>query len=178
MADYTKISELNHFLVLFDRLVHFTRDGIAAMPKDKLEWVPPGGDKVKFGTRINDVTVRSICVHMFVGENKWARSLRDCNDGDAIDRPGDPELTAKLSGENFLELAMDVHKETMDIMSAYSESDLHKSISFANRNWTVMGFLWAVYGHHNYHHGNIDTYWRLSGCHAPDYFNFEPRDMV
>ncbi len=178
MADYSKIPELNRFLVLFDRLVNFTHDGIEATPKDKLEWVPAEGGNVQFGTRLNDVTIRALCVHMFAGENKWARALRDCKDGDALDRPNDPALTAKLSGEDFLSLAMDIHKETMDIISRFSEGDLQKSISFAKRNWTVMGFLWAIYGHHNYHHGNIDTYWRLSGCEAADYFNFEPRDMA
>jgi uncharacterized damage-inducible protein DinB len=178
MIDDTKNPELNRFLVLFDRLVHFTRDGVAATPVDKLEWVPTEGDTVRFGTRLSNVTIRALCVHLFVGENKWARVLRDCEDGAVIDIPNDPALTATMEGEDFLDVAMKVHEETMGIFRAFSESDLRKSVSFANRKWSMMGFLWAIYGHHNYHHGNIDIYWRLSGCEAMDYFNFEPREMA
>ena len=178
MTNGTKISERDRFLVLFDRLVHFTRDGVAATPANKLEWVPPGGDIVQFGDRLRHVTIRALCIHLFVGENKWARALRDCRDGAAIDLPNDPALTAKMGGEDFLDVAMTTHQETMGMFGALTENDLGKSVSFARRKWSVMGFLWAIYGHHNYHHGNIDMYWRLSGCQAMDYFNFEPPEMV
>ncbi len=178
MNDSTAIPELDRFLVLFDRLVHFTRDGVAATPADKLEWAPAQGSSVQFGARLSDVTIRALCVHLFVGENKWARALRDCEDGAVIVIPNDPALTAKLGGEDFLDVAMMVHEETMGIFRAFSESELRKSVSFSKRKWSVMGFLWAIFGHHNYHHGNIDIYWRLSDCEAMDYFNFEPKEMA
>lgn len=178
MADNAINPEFNRFLVLFDRLVHFTRDGIASTPADKLKWMPMEGRNVQFGERLRGVTIKGLCIHLFVGENKWSRILRECEDGAKIDAPNDPDLTARLSGNDFLEAGMKLHKETMANFGALSENDLRKSISFARRDWSVMGFLWAIYGHHNYHHGNIDTYWRLSGCEAMDYFNFEPRDLI
>jgi hypothetical protein len=41
-----------------------------------------------------------------------------------------------------------------------------------------MGFLWAIYGHHNYHFGHIDMFWRLIGAPGPDYHSFNSREMA
>lgn len=59
-------------------------------------------------------------------------------------------------------------------MKGFTRAHLDKRIFFSDREWSGMGFLWAIYGHRNYHLGNIDLLGRLAGEDVPDYFGFEP----
>ncbi len=170
--------ELDRFLVLFDRLVHFTHDGVANTPKEMLGWHPPVDADVRFGERVTDVTIKNLFIHLTVGEHNWVRALRDCEDGAVIKTPRDPALTESIAAGDFLETAARMHTENMQVVRGYTDDTLRKSMEFSERSWSVMGFLWAIYGHRNYHLGNIDMYWRLGAGEAPDYFNFTPRQMV
>jgi len=44
--------------------------------------------------------------------------------------------------------------------------------------WSVMGFLWGLFGHRAYHLGNIDIYVRQADTPAPDFYSFNPKQMA
>ena len=172
------IAELERFLVLFDRLFHFTLTALERTPPELLDWQPELEAAVRFGTRVEHVTIRNVAVHLAVGEHHWVRDLRDCGDGETIPTPRDPKLTARVAAGDLVDLSRAMHAEDIGVLEGYGDDVLGKSVRFSGRTWTGMGFLWAIYGHRNYHHGNIDLLWRLGGFEAPDYFDFDPPEMA
>ncbi len=38
---------------------------------------------MKFGDRISTITIKSVYIHTIVGEHFWARTLKDCDDGES-----------------------------------------------------------------------------------------------
>ncbi len=171
-------TELERYCIIFDRLVRRTIEDVRATSESSQTWQPTLGTDVRFGERITDVTVKSLLIHLMVSEHLWIRALAHCDDGALVTSPISPELTARLSSGNNLAKAMAMHTENMDIVGKFSESTLAKKVTFAECSWTVMGFLWAIFGHHSYHFGHIDMYWRLSGAAGAEYHSFNPRQMA
>jgi len=174
----TPLPELDRFRVLFDRLVTVTNDWISQTPPDRLEWVPVDNQNVRFGDRVSLVTIKSLYVHVAVGEHHWMRNLKQCREGATIPLPKNPELTAQLMRGDFVGEAMKLHQGNMRILDTFTEDDLRKSIHFSDCTWSTMGFLWAIYAHRAYHLGNIDIYLRQSDTKAPDFFHFHPTMMA
>src|SRR3546814_9067610 len=65
--------------------------------------------------------------------------------------PG-PDLLARYELEHFASL---------EAVRGYSEETLAKPFVFVGRHFTVGGFLWAVYGHHCYHVGQVED-WKIA----------------
>lgn len=170
-------TEFDHFLALFDGLVEITDDWIARTPEDKLDWVPVVNKNVRFGDRVSLVTIKSLYIHIAVGEHHWIRSLRDCRDAAILPEPRNPDLSAQLAAGDFVARCASLHGENMKILRGFDAAQLKKRITFAERQWSVMGFLWAVYAHRSYHLGNIDIYLRQSDTAAPDFFRFHATQM-
>jgi len=171
-------NEKERFLVFYDRLVNFTHDCVERLPAEMLHWQPPMGAEISFGERVEDVNVENLYLHLVVGEHLWIRNLRDCAEGDTIALPIDKEMTADLAQQDYLSASLSMHGENMAIIGQFDADRMAMTIWFSGRKWTVQGFLWAMYGHRNYHIGNIDTYCRLAGSQAPDYFQFNPIEMA
>lgn len=171
-------AEFSRFLSLFDKLAEITNDWITRTPADKLEWVPVDNPNVRFGDRVSLVTIKSLHVHVAVGEHHWVRNLRDCSDGAVIPVPRDAQLTAKLSAGDFVAACSQMHHENMKILQEFDQATLNKRVSFVDRKWTVMGFLWAIYAHRSYHLGNIDIYLRQTNTPAPDFFHFHAVELA
>ena len=76
--------------------------------------------------------------------------------------------------------AQEMHRKNMGILSAIPEEQLAKRMVFAgdDSEWTVMGFLWGMWGHRAYHLGNLDIYLRQSDSTTPDFFSFNPKKMA
>lgn len=173
-----QIAERDRFLIHFDRLFHFVHDAVKNLPPEMRTWKPEGNYDPAYGERVAEVTCENIYIHMMVGEHHWLRNMASCADGDHIPTPIDRELTAKLEKLDYLAESLKMHEENLAIIRGYSEEELAKTVWFSKRKWTVMGFLWAIYGHRNYHLGNIDIFWRMAGADAPDYFQFHPVEMA
>ena len=169
--------ELERFLTLFDGLVQSTNSWLELTPAEKLEWVPVENPNMKFGDRISTITIKSVYIHTIVGETGWARLLKDCDDGaDLKPPPANRELTKELmASDDFVADAMKLHRENMALFGSYDDARLARRMKWSGREWTVMGFLWAIYSHRSYHLGNIDIYLREADAPAPDFFsNFQP----
>jgi uncharacterized damage-inducible protein DinB len=168
--------ELERFLTLFEGIALSTDKWMAATPADKLDWTPVDNPNMKFGDRISTITIRSVFVHVIVGECWWAKTYRDCEDGEVFTATPNPELTDKLmKSADLVGDARKLHEENMDHYRNYSDEQLNKKITWMGREWTIMGFLWAIYSHRSYHLGNMDIYLREADAVAPDFFSsFQP----
>ena len=169
--------ELKRFLTLFDGLVVSSNSWMTGTPEEKQDWVPFDNPNMKFGDRISTITIRSVFIHTVVGENLWAQALKDCEEGAVLkhDRGRAASLTEKLSASHDLVAdAMKLHADNMRLFRTYTDEHLAKKIKWSGREWTVMGFLWAIYSHRSYHLGNIDIFMREADEAAPDFFsNFQ-----
>jgi uncharacterized damage-inducible protein DinB len=174
----TMNSENERFLIFYDRLVTFTHDCVHRLPPEMLRWRPQAGAEVRFGERVEDVTIENLYVHLVVGEHLWIRNLRDCGDGETIPVPIDKAMTGRLTEGDYLATSLTMHADNLATIKSLDDRRLATTVWFSDRRWTVQGFLWAIYGHRNYHIGNIDTYCRLAGADAPDYFRFNPVEMA
>ena len=173
-------AELGRFLVLFDRLVAETDLWMANTPPDRLDWVPIDTPRVRFGDRLTKVTIKSLYVPMAVAEHKWSRDLSVCEDGETLQLPRDPKLAERVMEGDFMANAREMHRQDMEILGAIPEQQLAKRMTFAgdDSRWTVMGFLWGMWGHRAYHLGNLDIYLRQSDSETPDFFSFNPKNMA
>lgn len=177
MEDEQLSQEHDRFVALFDGLFISTNSWMTGTPKAKQDWVPFDNPNMKFGDRISTITIRSVYIHTLVGEHFWARTLKDCEDGAVLkhDRDRVVALTEKLTGsDDLIGDAMALHEENIRLFRSYSADQLEKKIKWSGREWTVMGFLWAIYSHRSYHLGNIDIFMREADEAAPDFFsNFQ-----
>ncbi len=171
-------SEKQRFLILYDRLVTFTHSCVARLPPEMLNWQPPAGADVSFGERVEEVTIENLYLHLVVGEHLWLRNLATCAEGDTIALPLDKDMTRRLAEGNYLSTSLTMHDDNLSLIGEFDDEHMAKTVLFSGRTWSVQGFLWALYGHRNYHIGNIDTYCRLAGAPAPDYFQFNPVEMA
>ena len=169
--------ELDRFLALFDGLFISTNSWMTGTPEKKQDWVPFDNPNMKFGDRISTITIKSVYIHTIVGEHFWARALKDCEDGAVLkhDRDRVVTLTGELAAsDDFLADSIKLHKANMALFRSYTDDQLKKKIHWSGREWTVMGFLWAIYSHRSYHLGNIDILMREADEPAPDFFgNFQ-----
>jgi uncharacterized damage-inducible protein DinB len=176
----TFAEEFRRFNILFDRLVNETNLWIARTPPDRLEWLPVDNGNVRFGDRVSHVTIKSLYIHMAVAEHLSIRRLRDCAPGELLPLPRDPELTSRLANGDFLAEGMQLRVENMRTLRSFDDAVLGKTVRFAGdqTTWSVMGFLWGLFGHRAYHLGNIDIYVRQADTPAPDFYSFNPKQMA
>jgi uncharacterized damage-inducible protein DinB len=154
-------AEHERFLTLFQRMVDHTDAWIAKTPKDKLDWVPIQTSAMRFGERVSKVTIRGLIAHIVVGEAFWSMFLKDCADGAKMAPPPNFELANEFEkSSDFRVLAHKTQAQSMEGFRSFSALQLGKHIVWAERRWTVMGFLWGMYAHRAFHIGNIDIYLR------------------
>lgn len=170
--------EFERYLSLHRALYQATNQWVATTPPDKLDWAPIDNPNVRFGDRVRVVTIRNLAIHVAVEEHVWLQFMKQCEEGAVIPLPDRPDLTERLTtGELAAEVAR-LHQESEQALCALGDEDLAKTVRFADRTWTVMGFLWAMYAHRAYHLGNIDMYLRQSDTPAPNFFRFQGEVMA
>jgi uncharacterized damage-inducible protein DinB len=163
-------NEFERYLVLQEALAGATNEWIERTPTDKLDWVPIENPNVRFGDRVSSVTIRNLYIHMSVEEYVWMHFLKECEEGATVPFPNRPDLTGRFATGDLIGEAGKLHADSMQLLHMYTDADLRKPIRFADRDWTVMGFLWSLYAHRAYHLGNIDIYLRQSDTQAPNFF--------
>ncbi|MCJ9430477.1 DinB family protein [Kordiimonas marina] len=179
-SDLGVTAEFDRFTTLFDRLVTEARLWIEAAPPARLEWTPPTDGGIHFGSRLRHASIKTLYVHMAIADRFWIGTLKDCTDGATLQLPTDMNaFQAALSGD-FIANCAALHDECMALLAAFSPAQLQRRITFAgdNTEWSVMGFLWATWGHRSYHLGNLDMLVRMLAGKAPDYFAFTPKQMA
>ncbi|MBT5074937.1 MAG: hypothetical protein HOJ34_01645 [Kordiimonadaceae bacterium] len=172
------MSEFDRFLIMFDRLFDFVETYVRKTPEDKYDWKPIEGPGVSFGDRLDDVTIKSLYVHLTTSEDGFIRSLVEMEDVMEIPIPTNKKLSNKLFKGDFIALGRELHLESMARLRELSPEQLSKTVWFQGCEYSVMGFLWALYGHYAYHLGNIDTYMRQGDMGPTAFFNFTHSEMA
>ncbi len=170
--------EFTRFLHMFDQMVLFCEGWLDRMRPEQLDWAPIENSSMKFGDRVSRITVKGLVIHLAAGEAHWVQQLKACPAGATVSVPRNTALEKQMASGDFRATAMAMHRSHMEQLRSYTEEDLRKEIVFADRSWTVMGFLWAMYSHRAFHLGNIDIYLRQSDLVAPDYFRFPAMQMA
>lgn len=170
--------ELARFLVLFDRMVHYTDSWLDRMDPDKYDWAPIENSSTRFGSRVARITVKSLVEHTVLAERNWIRKIQSCKSGDTVPLPNDPDAAGRFGKGDFRSVALELHQENMALASTYGPAELEKKLEFVGRHWTGMGLLWGMYAHRAFHVGNIDIYLRQSDVTGPEFFEFSPVFMA
>lgn len=172
------MSEFDRFLIMFDRLFDFVETYIEKTPEDKYDWQPVEGPGVSFGDRLSHITIKSLYIHLTTSEDGFIRFLAEIEEGGEIPIPLDKKLSKKLDEGDFMALGRALHEEAMDRLKEFSAEKLTNIITFQGIEYSVMGFLWALYGHYAYHLGNIDMYMRQGDMDPTAFFNFTKSEMA
>ena len=101
------MSEFDRFMILFDRLYDFTETYVYKTPEDKYDWKPVEGPGVSFGDRLDDVTIKSLHIHLTVSEDGFVRSICEIEEGNEIPLPINKQLSKKLDNGDFITLFPD-----------------------------------------------------------------------
>src|SRR3546814_7498940 len=72
----------------------------------------------------------------------------------------------------------DLHFASLEAVRGYSEETLAKPFVFVGRHFTVGGFLWAVYGHHCYHVGQVDQLMRQQSVMPPEFLEYRETEKL
>ncbi len=169
--------EFARFLTLFDQMALFTEAWLDKMPPGKIDWAPIENSSMRFGDRVSRITAKGLILHICVGERHWITQIPASAPGGVIAIPKNPDLERSLAAGDFRDGARAMHRENMDLLKAYRREDLDKAVVFADRQYTGIGLLWAMYAHRAFHLGNIDIYLRQTDTIAPDFFRF-PSGMM
>lgn len=174
------MSEFNRFLILFARLVSETYLWLERTPPEKLDWLPIDTPNLRFGDRVSRVTIQSLFIHMAVADHRLIQGVAECQPGALLPLPRDPELSGRLKEGNLAANTAALHELDMQRFRSFDEPLLNKTVRFAGdqSTWSVMGFLWGLYGHRAYHLGNLDIYVRQANVEAPDFYSFNPKAMA
>lgn len=172
------MSEFDRFLIMFDRMFDFVETYIHKTPEDKYDWQPVEGPGVSFGDRLDNVTIKSLYIHLTASEDGFIRALCDPDRGIEMPIPINKKLTNKLLKGDFVKLGRELHEECMVMLKELSPEMLADTVWFQGSEYTTMGFLWALYGHYAYHLGNIDTYMRQGDMGPTAFFNFTKTEMA
>ncbi|HPF47603.1 MAG: DinB family protein [Alphaproteobacteria bacterium] len=172
------MSEFERFMIMFDRLFEFVETYIHKTPEDKYEWIPVEGPGVSFGDRLENITIKGLYVHLTTSEDGFINSLLEIQDGGEIPIPINKKLTNKVYDGDFIALGRELHENAMEKLRNISPERLSKTVYFQGGEYSVMGFLWALYAHYAYHLGNIDTYMRQGNMNPTAFFNFPTSEMA
>lgn len=170
--------EFERYLRLHRALYQATNQWVAQTPPDKLDWAPIDNPNVRFGDRVRVVTIRNLHIHVAVEEYVWVHFISQCEEGAVIPLPNRPDVVERLTNGDLVAEVARLHEASEQTLRGLDDQALAKTVRFADRTWTVMGFLWAMYAHRAYHLGNIDMYLRQSDTPAPNFFRFEGEVMA
>lgn len=172
------MSEFDRFLILFDRMFDFVETYIHKTPADKYEWIPIDGPGVSFGDRLENITIKGLYVHLITSEDGFVRSLLEIEDHGEIPLPINKSLNDKVYDGDFITLGREIHQNCMEMLKTLSSKELAKTVWFQGGEYSMMGFLWAMYSHYAYHLGNIDIYMRQGDMKPTAFFNFTQSEMA
>src|SRR3546814_12097930 len=137
--------------------VQHTWDTVAHIDHPVWTTVPIDSDANDLGLRFNRITIAALLRHLCLTETLWFNTL-PLLDPEAVMAP--PNGTGPLDnvepGPDLLARYELEHFASLEAVRGYSEETLAKPFVFVGRHFTVVGFLWAVYGHHCYHVGQVD----------------------
>jgi len=173
------MSEAQRFASLFDQQVLHTFELLQAMPASAWEAIPVDSETNYLGTRVNRITISSLTKHLCAAEGHWLRRLGQIEEGSIVPPPGPSlELDALQAGPKLLAHYARAHREHLLAAGSLTPVQLDRQFSFVGRKYSVRGFLWAIYGHHCYHVGQIDQLLRQQSVMPAEFLELTERERV
>lgn len=173
------MNELERFTSLFNQQVLHTLATLETVPVPLWQAVPADSDTNYLGARVNRITIEALVKHLCQAEQHWTKSLATIQHGQTMGPPaGESPPQDVKPGLELLSQYRVVHKFNLNRVLALGPEDPKTELSFAGRRFTVMGFLWAMYGHHSYHFGQIDLLLRQQGHMPPEFLEYPERTRV
>lgn len=172
-------TEIERFLSLFDQLIEQTFSFVSQTHLTAYQAIPVDSDVMFLGTRVNKITVSSLIHHLILAEAHWFETVKSIDNGGVIPFPANAELLMGINdGQPLVEKYRRTYEVSRQHLLSLSAVDLDKQVSFANRKYTVIGFLWTVLGHHSFHLGQIDLLLRQQNFAPPEYMEWQETKEV
>lgn len=173
------MTELERFISLFDQQVVHTWDYLEPLRPEAWQAIPADSQALFLGSRINKITIGALTRHLIHAESHWIAQLRAAPAGGTIPLPGRADALAEIAdGAPLIEAYRSSHAKNLQALREFAPADLAKAVVFTDRRYTVMGFLWSLFGHHAYHLGQIDLLLRQQGIEAPEYMEWPETGRV
>jgi uncharacterized damage-inducible protein DinB len=173
------MSEHDRFISLFTQQVQHTWDTVAAIGPNVWTTVPIDSEANYLGLRVNRITVAALLRHLCLTETLWFETLPKLGAGAVMAPPsGNGPLDDVAPGDDLLATYERQHLASLDAVRAYSYDVLAKPFIFVGRHFTVRGFLWAIYGHHCYHVGQVDQLMRQQNVMPPEFLEYCETDKL
>jgi len=149
------------------------------VPIEIFSEVPIDSNVMFLGERVNSINIGALLRHLIIVENDWISSLKASEDGDVIPLPQNAEYLDGINdGAPLIRLYNQVFEKGTEIFGTYDQHDLDKSISFFDRRYTVMGFLWIMFGHQSFHLGQVDLLMRQYSVEPPEYMEWPETEKI
>ena len=171
--------EFKRFKSLFIQQSIHTVDYLNMLKDEHWSAIPHDSNALFLGTRVNKITIGALVRHFIIAEQHWIKAVGTMPDGSAIPTPGNSELLDKIKdGKELIESYLSAHEQNRQTLSNLTVSDLEKEFTFVGRRYTGMGILWAMFGHHAYHLGQLDLLMRQLDFIAPEYMEWSETEKV
>ena len=167
------MNEFERFCSLFDQEVQHTFDYLSHLGPDQWTGIPVDSDALFLGSRIQKINISALVRHLIHTERSWIGQIGTLPPGGILPLPGSPAGLERISdGKDLVETYRVRHTENLAALARLSPEALKNELTFVDRRYTGMGFLWAMLGHHAYHLGQIDLVMRQQGTEAPEFMEW------
>jgi uncharacterized damage-inducible protein DinB len=175
----TTMREIDRFMSLFDQLIEQTFAFVSKLDPSVYAAIPVDTETLFLGTRVNKITVGALLRHLILAETHWFELLTVLNTEEVMPFPHNASLLENIKdGQPLLDRYESVYDNSRQFLLSLSTADLDKQLSFAGRQYTVMGFLWTILGHHSFHLGQIDLLLRQQHITPPEYMEWSETGRV
>ena len=172
-------SEVERFVSIFGQQVQHGWDFVARIPPGDWSAVPVDSETMFLGTRVNRISISALVRHLCVAEMHWFSLLPDLAAGGTLPIPPSTHALDDVEGgEALISRYRDAHLAALASVRSWPPELLEKKFTFVGLRFTVMGFLWAIHGHHGFHLGQIDLLLRQVGRSPPEYMEWHERRAV
>ncbi|MBC8084512.1 MAG: DinB family protein [Hymenobacter sp.] len=175
----TASPELDRFIALHDQQVQQMADFVGTISHEIYAAIPVDSPALFLGSRVKKITIGGLVRHLILAEAHWFAAVKTAADGDTIPLPQNAALLEGVpDGGPLLDKYAATYAVSLERLRSLTAADLTKRIVFVGRQYTVMGFLWTVLGHHGFHLGQLDLLLRQQGIEAPEYMEWAEQTAV
>lgn len=179
MSNNASLNELTRFMNIHEQMYLQTLNLLKDVSLPMYTNTPIDNEVMYLGTRVNTINISNLIKHFVLAEIHWIKMMKEGNDGLIIPKPENASLLEHIEdGEELLKKYTEVYFEGKKILETYTEEDLNKKVNFMNREYTVMGFLWIIFGHHSYHMGQVDLLVRQQGVYPIEYMEWPNQEST
>lgn len=172
------MTEPDRWSRLFEQQLRHTQDFLGLLRPEDWQVVPRDSDTLFLGTRVRRITIAALVGHLVTATENWLTRLHQAESGDTIPIPRAEELDALPQDETMAQVYARRVEVLLGLAQQLTDADLDKQVSFAGRQYTGAGLLWAVLAHHSFHLGQIDLVMRQQGLAAPEFMEWPETEGV